>query len=67
MLPGRCRISSPLSLSRSPVGGRIVRCESEKKVEERANTARELQRIQEEAARLAEQNATLQRELNLAQ
>ena len=37
-----------------------------KKAEERANTARELQRIQEEAARLAEQNATLQRELNLA-
>ena len=37
-----------------------------KKAEERANTARELQRIQEEAARLAEQNANLQRELNLA-
>ena len=37
-----------------------------KKAEERVNTARELQRIQEEAARLAEQNATLQRELNLA-
>ena len=36
-----------------------------KKAEERANTARELQRIQEEAARLAQQNATLQRELNL--
>ena len=31
-----------------------------KKAEERANTARELQSIQEEAARLAEQNATLQ-------
>ena len=38
----------------------------QKKAEERANTARELQRIQEEAARLAEQNATLQQELNLA-
>ena len=37
-----------------------------KKAKERANTARELQRIQEEAARLTEQNATLQRELNLA-
>ena len=30
-----------------------------RKAEERANSARELQRIQEEAARLAEQNATL--------
>ena len=37
-----------------------------RKAEERANSARELQRIQEEAARLAEQNATLLRELNLA-
>ena len=37
-----------------------------RKAEERANTARELQRIQEEAARLAEQNANLQRELDLA-
>ena len=37
-----------------------------KKAEERANTARELQRIQKEAARLAEQNANLQQELNLA-
>ena len=37
-----------------------------KKAKERANTARELQRIQEEAARLVEQNATLQQELNLA-
>ena len=37
-----------------------------RKAEERANSARELQRIQEEAARLTEQNATLQRELNLA-
>ena len=36
-----------------------------RKAEERANSARELQRIQEEAAQLAEQNATLQRELNL--
>ena len=36
-----------------------------RKAEERANSARELQRIQEKAARLAEQNATLQRELNL--
>ena len=36
-------------------------CEMRKqrKAEERANSARELQRIQEEAARLAEQNATL--------
>ena len=37
-----------------------------RKAEERANSARELQRIPEEAARLAKQNATLQRELNLA-
>ena len=38
----------------------------QKKAEERANTARELQRIQEEAAWLAEQNANLQQERNLA-
>ena len=37
-----------------------------RKAEERANSARELQRIQEEATRLLEQNATLQQELNLA-
>ena len=38
-----------------------------RKAEERANSTRELQRIQEKAARLAKQNATLQWELNLAQ
>ena len=38
----------------------------QRKAEERSNSARELQRIQEEAAWLAEQIATLQRELNLA-
>ena len=37
-----------------------------RKAEERAYSTQELQRIQEEAAWLAEQNATLQRELNLA-
>ena len=37
-----------------------------KKAEESANTVQELQSMQEEAARLAEQNATLQQELNLA-
>ena len=38
----------------------------QRKAEERANSAQELQRIQEEAAWLAKQNATLQRKLNLA-
>ena len=40
--------------------------QKQRKAEERANIARELQRIQEKAARLAEQNANLQWKLNLA-
>ena len=39
----------------------------QKKAEEKAKAALELQQIQERAAALAEQNATLQRELDLAQ
>ena len=38
-----------------------------RKVEERAKVELELQKMREDAARLAEQNANLQRELNLAQ
>ena len=37
-----------------------------RKAEERAKVELELQKMREDAARLAEQNANLQRELNLA-
>ena len=57
----------PKSIIPKQESGWWANCEmrNRRKAKERANSARELQRIQEEAARLAEQNATLQQELNL--
>ena len=40
--------------------------QKKRKAEERAKAEAELQKIKEDVARLAEQNAILQRELNLA-
>ena len=61
------KVSHPKSITPKQESGWWVNCEMRKqrKAEERANSARELQRIQEEATRLAEQNATLQQEPNL--